>query len=298
LSGSSLLATQSMDNAILVAPHFQPTLFNGVPYVFESLRQRILSSRSTEIVPVQSKSNESYRQLLCQLLGTQLRMIAAGGAGLNEDTHHWFAKCGLPIYQGYGLTEAGPVVCSNRYPNAFANHVGWPVRETMIRIDENQRLYAKGPGVMVGYFADSPATQSKMVDGWLDTGDLAEWTSEGAVRILGRCDDRIVLATGYKLDPGPLEHEIAKAFGIRYCAITSADRRQLLVILPIPKAGTADISLLHRKLLKVLSDQPSYVVSIKLMIVEDDWNKESGMLNAKGSLQRSRIDARYLGGSR
>ncbi len=305
LSGSSMITVDSIEMLLRVAPRFEPTLINGVPYLFERIRKHVFPNksmhRSEEAEDADSVENQ---QTLCKALGTQLRMLAAGGAGLDKATFNWFSACGFPIYQGYGLTEAGPVVCSNRYPTPLSNNVGFPVAETCIRIDSDQRLFVKGPGVMLGYDGDEEATRKRICDGWLDTGDLAEWTSEGAVRILGRADDRITLPNGYKIDPSPIERKICKVLGVDQCLLTLNGLQRLLLIVPVndshPFHGIHPSGLEPTDLLRFVRnsiiDEPSYALPGELMVVENDWNEATEMLNAKGALQRSRIAVRYLGG--
>jgi long-chain acyl-CoA synthetase len=337
ISGSSMMTVSTIDKMLEVAPRFQPTLVNGVPYLFEIIQQRVLKSktmhRSSECA-----GSETEKQLLHEVLGTQLRMLAAGGAGLDEATFTWFASCGYPIYQGYGLTEASPVVCSNRYPNPSSKHVGFPVLNTEVRIDANQRLHVRGPGVMVGYDDDEEATKDRIRDGWLDTGDLAEWTADGAVRILGRGDDRITLPTGYKIDPAPVERKLCKVLSVDHCMLLLSSNDRLLLIVPsnLPNSepmalATGDRAIISvpispeasaygsgrtipnpskqsdfasnqtsdellRSLRTAIPDEPHYALPTELMIVANDWSQATGMLNAKGAIQRTRIRDRYLGG--
>jgi long-chain acyl-CoA synthetase len=305
ISGSSIVTVDSIESLIRVAPCFEPTLINGVPYLFERIRKHVVHNismhQSEEADDADSVENQSA---LHKALGKQLRMLAAGGAGLEKRTFDWFAACGYPIYQGYGLTEAGPVVCSNRYPSPSSNNVGFPVAETCIRIDSDQRLFVKGPGVMLGYEGDEAATRERIRDGWLDTGDLAEWTSEGAVRILGRLDDRITLPNGYKIDPSPIERKICKVLGVDQCLLTLDGFQRLLLIVPVNGSdcfhgidpSESEPTDLLRFIRDSIIDEPNYALPVELMIVENDWNEATGMLNAKGALLRSRIAARYLGG--
>ncbi|MCY2973897.1 MAG: AMP-binding protein [Planctomycetota bacterium] len=305
VSGSSIMTVDSIEMLLRVAPQFEPTLINGVPYLFKRIQKHVRQNkslhRSEEAEDNDSVENQSA---LRKALGTQLRMLAAGGAGLDKATFDWFSACGYPIYQGYGLTEAGPVVCSNRYPSPSSNNVGFPVAETCIRIDSDQRLFVKGPGVMLGYDGDEEATRERICDGWLDTGDLAEWTSEGAVRILGRIDDRITLPNGYKIDPSPIERKICKVLGVDHCLLTLNDLQRLLLIVPVngskgfhgiqpPRSEPTDCL---RFIRDSIADEPSYAFPVELLKVENDWSEATGMLNAKGALQRYRIASRYLGG--
>lgn len=305
ISGSSIMTVDSIESLLRVAPKFEPTLINGVPYLFERIRKHVLHNklmhRSEKADDADLARNTSA---LCKVLGARLRMLAAGGAGLDKATFDWFAACGYPVYQGYGLTEAGPVVCSNRYPSPSSSNVGFPVADTCIRIDSDQRLFVKGPGVMLGYYGDEAATRERIRDGWLDTGDLAEWTSEGAVRILGRVDDRITLPNGYKVDPNPLELKICKVLGLEHCLLTLDQQQRLLLIVPVN--GSKGFQKIHPSgseptdLLQFvrdsIHDEPSYALPVELMMVENDWSVATGMLNAKGAQQRSRIATRYLGG--
>jgi len=309
VSGSSMMTVSTIDNLFEIAPHFEPTLINGVPYMFERIRKHVLENKLMHRSEVVGQADsDSNRQLLHLALGTQLRMIAAGGAGLDESTFDWFAQCGYSIYQGYGLTEAGPVVCSNRFANLSSidepsskdspssKDVGFPVAQTTVRIDSNQRLFVKGPGVMVGYEGDAEATREKICDGWLDTGDLAEWTTKGTVRILGRSDDRITLTTGYKIDPSPIERKICKVLGVDHCVLTLSSLQRLLLIVPCSKFEGREPADMLQYIRESIVDEPSYALPSKVMIVEDDWSEANGMLNAKGALQRARVHDRYLGG--
>ncbi len=305
ISGSSMMTVDSIESLLRVAPRFEPTLINGVPYLFERIRKHVLHNksmnRSEGSEDVDSVENHSA---LCKALGNKLRMLAAGGAGLDKATFDWFSACGYPIYQGYGLTEAGPVVCSNRYPAPSSNHVGFPVADTCVRIDSDQRLFVKGPGVMLGYEGDEAATRERICDGWLDTGDLAEWTSDGAVRILGRFDDRITLPNGYKVDPSPIERKICKVIGVDRCLLTLNQMQRLLLIVPANgfdcfrenNPSVREPFDLLQFIRESVVDEPSYALPVEIMIVENDWSQATGMLNAKGAIQRSRIQARYLGG--
>jgi len=157
---------------------------------------------------------------------------------------------------------------------------------------------------MLGYDGDEATTRERIRDGWLDTGDLAEWTSEGAVRILGRVDDRITLPNGYKVDPSPIERKICKVLGVDHCSLTLSQLQRLLLIVPvdgchafqrIQPSGSQPTDLI-RFIRDSIADEPSYALPVELMMVENDWSEATGMLNAKGALQRYRIASRYLGG--
>ena len=141
-------------------------------------------------------------------------MIASGGAGLSDATFRAFEQRGLPIYQGYGLTETSPVVCSNRFGDGCQNDIGRPIDGVRLRIAEDGQLWVAGPNVMLGYWRegaiDHDATRAKIHDAWFATGDIATVDVNDRYRIVGRVDDRITLRSGYKVDPNELEQLILR----------------------------------------------------------------------------------------
>jgi long-chain acyl-CoA synthetase len=146
---------------------------------------------------------------------SRLRWLGVGGAPLDQETFDRYASRAITVIQGYGLTEAGPVICSSTPDNAKAGFVGEAVEKCEIQLRDG-RLYARSPYMMMGYWNDLPGSRARIdPSGWLDTGDLAQWDGEvGQYRILGRADDLIVLPTGNKLHPRDIEAEIESLPGV------------------------------------------------------------------------------------
>lgn len=141
-------------------------------------------------------------------LGGRLRIIIAGGAPLSTDIAQFFIGLGLPIYQGYGLTETSPVISVNRQEDNRPEGVGIPLPGVSIKVGENSELLARGNCVMQGYWNNPQATADCIDgDGWLHTGDKAEIT-EGHIRITGRLKEILVLSNGEKVAPTEMEMAI------------------------------------------------------------------------------------------
>ena len=285
LSGSSLETvhgTEAFTERLTVA---QPTLVNAVPAVYESLVSRW------------NDRMDSPMDLLLYL-GGSIRQLASGGAPISENTRLRFHKAGLDIYQGYGLTEAGPVVCSNRAstdinPPVLAG-VGPPVSNTEVRIDDQGKLWVRGAGVMSGYWQDSFATHSRIVDGWLDTQDKAELDRDGqSLRILGRLDDVLVLQNGYKLNPLPIEARVLEQPWIEDCFLFgSGQPRCTLIIKPRCWESKPTIPSVRESLAVSLSEDAWRAIG-NVWFSDEPWNAANGLCNFKGGKRRRELERFY-----
>jgi long-chain acyl-CoA synthetase len=136
--------------------------------------------------------------------GGRLRLAVSGGAPISAAISHCFLGLGVPIVQGYGMTETSPVVSANSLSDNFPATVGRPLFNVEVRIGEQQELQVRGPSVMRGYLNRPEETANAFVDGWLRTGDQAA-IEDGRIRILGRLKEIIVTATGEKIAPVDVE---------------------------------------------------------------------------------------------
>ncbi|MDA8127240.1 MAG: long-chain fatty acid--CoA ligase [Betaproteobacteria bacterium] len=142
-------------------------------------------------------------------LGGRLRFAISGGAALSPEIAHVFIGLGVPIIQGYGLTEASPVVCVNRPESNVPSSIGLPLPGVEVKIGANDELLTRSRCIMRGYWQDEDATRA-MIDGegWLHTGDQATIDELGHYHIIGRIKDIIVLNNGEKVSPTDMESTI------------------------------------------------------------------------------------------
>nr|WP_308606025.1 AMP-dependent synthetase/ligase [Massilia sp. DJPM01] len=140
-------------------------------------------------------------------LGGRLRAAVSGGAALSQAIAHCFLGLGLPILQGYGMTETSPVVAANAPHDNDPATIGRALQGVEVRIGENRELQVRGRSVMRGYWKREADTAAAFVDGWLRTGDQAA-IEDGRIRILGRIKEIIVTSTGEKIAPADLEQAI------------------------------------------------------------------------------------------
>jgi long-chain acyl-CoA synthetase len=147
------------------------------------------------------------RQVLDRL-GGRVRIAVSGSAALSAEVSRFFLGLGIPVLEGYGLTEAASSVTGNPLDDIQPGTAGKPLPGTEIKLAENYELLVRGPGVMLGYWREQAATQRAIdADGWLHTGDRATWHGDHLV-IQGRLKEVLATSTGEKLAPADVETAI------------------------------------------------------------------------------------------
>jgi long-chain acyl-CoA synthetase len=197
----------------------KPTFFVGVPAVYRMILGRIMKKVEERTV---SRLFFSYR-LTRPLIAARVRrklgngtIFISGGAALDPAIAEGFAKFGVTLYQGYGITETSPVIAAESRNGVRPGTVGHVLDGIEVRIDAPDdeqvgEILVKGPNVMQGYFKDPHATAEAIVDGWYRTGDLGRLDSEGFLSIRGRVKSLIVTPNGKNVYPEELENEILKS---------------------------------------------------------------------------------------
>jgi len=171
--------------------------------------------------------------------GGRLRFCVTGGAGLNPRIMEFFWAMGVPIYEGYGLTETSPILTLNRLGRVRPGYVGTPVLKTwngrpFLKLAEDGEILCQGPNVMQGYWRQEEATREVFdPDGYFRTGDVGEMDPQGRVKITDRKKEIIVTNGGKNVAPQPIENELREDFYIEQ-AIVVGDRRNHLAALIVP----------------------------------------------------------------
>ena len=209
-----------------------PTVILGVPAFFERLERGAVSGR----IPDLQKG-----------LGGAVRVCVSGGAPLRLRTAEFFKRRGVPLVEGYGLAEAGPVVALGNPRIARPGMIGPPVAGVEVRIDTRSESYGqllvKTPSRALGIIdpAGAPGLQGA-ADGWLETGDLATIDEAGHIQITGRLRDTLVLATGVKIPPAAVEAALAEDEAVaQVCVVSAAGARPVALVVPEPDVLRAAI---------------------------------------------------------
>jgi long-chain acyl-CoA synthetase len=192
--GNQLCLATSRDTVLDDCQWARPTVISGVPYFYDRV-YRVACSRGLDKQPGG----------LRQLLGGRIRFCCSGGAALPDHIFDLYQTQGLPILQGYGLTESSPVI-SVSSPDAFRRgSSGRALTDVEVKIADDGEILTRGPHVMQGYWRDKQATAEILVDGWLHTGDLGRIDEDGFIYITGRKKELIVTSAGKNIAPVLLE---------------------------------------------------------------------------------------------
>ena len=169
--------------------------------------------------------------------GGKLRLVFSGGAPLAKELAEFFWAIGVPIYQGYGLTETSPVLTSN-YPNNRMGSSGIPIPNVELRIAEDGEILAKGPCIMQGYYKSAEATREVLsTDGWFSTGDIGYLDKDNYLFITDRKKDLIKTAAGKFVAPQPIENAL-KTSRLILNAVVVGDKRKFISALIVPNPTT------------------------------------------------------------
>ena len=168
------------------------------------------------------------------IFGSRLRYLVSGGAPLSSEINSMLAAAEVPIVEGYGLTEASPVVSCNLHGRTRIGTVGRPLKNVEVRTAPDGELLVRGPNVMKGYYHRDSETQEAIdAEGWLHTGDIAQVDAEGYIRIIDRKKDIIVLSGGKNVSAANLEARLANdPFIAQACVV--GDRRKHLAAILVP----------------------------------------------------------------
>ncbi|HYZ48643.1 MAG TPA: AMP-dependent synthetase/ligase [Sphingomonas sp.] len=258
--GGQIYYAESLEKLAANMEEARPTIMVVVPRLFEVLRQRIskniekqgglaphLLSRALSLgakelegktsfvdKPLDFALDKLFRPKVQRRFGGRLKAMVSGGAPLNPEIGVFFHSLGLTLLQGYGQTEAGPVISCNRPKAGIAMHtVGPPLKDVEVRIAEDGEILVRGELVMHGYWRNEAETARVLRDGWLHTGDIGHLDEKGRVVITDRKKDLIINDKGDNVSPQRVEGMLTLQPEILQ-AMVYGDRRPYLVGLIVP----------------------------------------------------------------
>lgn len=263
--GGQIYYAESLDKLAANIEEVRPTVMVVVPRLFEVLRTRIMRQiekqgalanrlmdwavgiaarrqagkpRITDI-PIDLLIDRTLRPKVQARFGGRIKAMVSGGAPLNPKVGVFFDAMGLTLLQGYGQTEAGPIISCNRPAAGLKfDTVGPPLRGTEVRIAADGEILVRGELVMSGYWQNEAASVNVLKDGWLHTGDIGHFDENGRIAITDRKKDMIINDKGDNVSPQRIESMLTLQPEIAQ-AMVSGDRRPYIVGLIVPDADWA-----------------------------------------------------------
>ena len=296
----------------------KPTIMTAVPRFYQNLYTKISLNFSkqkgmkkyfitnsillgTKILNKEPLSiKKKFINFICEILvrrkirkqfGGKLRAFVSGGGALDQRTGEFLNSIGLPTLQGYGLTEASPVVSCNIPGKIRIETVGPPFKTNKVKIAQDGEILVKGENVMLGYWNMKKETDEIIKDGWLHTGDIGEITKEGNLKITDRKKDIIVNLGGDNISPTKIENLLSLNEKIKQ-SLVYGDKKTYLVALIVTDIyeNEKEIQLYIEK----LNNNLSIIEKIKkFKLIKEEFTIENGMLTPTLKLKRKKILEKY-----
>ena len=321
--GAQIYYAESLEKLAANIEEVQPTIMVVVPRLFEMLRARIMKTieasgglskyllgRALKIgsdrsqgkvkpwdLPMDGLLSLTLRRKVRAKIGARQKAWVSGGAPLNPEVGMFFEALGITFLQGYGQTEAGPVIACNR-PSAGIrlDTVGPPVKNTEVRIADDGEIMVRGELVMHGYWRNEEETARVLRDGWLATGDIGHFDDKGRIKITDRKKDILVNDKGDNISPQRIEGMLTLQPEIGQ-AMVYGDRRTHIVALLVPEADIARAPDLHQRLQRAV-DRVNADLSViervrRFILADEGFTIENEQLTPSLKIRRHVISQVY-----
>ncbi|MFD0932326.1 AMP-dependent synthetase/ligase [Psychroflexus salinarum] len=335
-SGVSIYYTRDIDNIAHYMKEVKPDIFTAVPRLLEKIYEKIKKKGAEQNFIKRglffgsiwiadqyelNSGNVFYNSFLKiadklvfsqwrEALGGDVKLIISGGAALNPKLARIFTAAGLPILEGYGLTETSPVISVNRWEleNRKLGTVGKPLENVEVKIsEEDNEILCKGPNVMMGYYKKEEETREVLKDGWLYSDDIGEIDDDGFLKVKDRKDSVFKTSGGKKVAPQPIENKCKESSLIEHIMVVGEGEKMVTALI-VPdfenlKEWCKDNDIAYdskekivenetvieryEKILENKNSEFSHVEQVKkFRLVPAEWTVESGELTPTQKVKR------------
>jgi len=316
--GAKIYYAENLEKLLSNMSIAKPTIMTAVPRFYQNLYSKISINfskqkgfkkkliSSTISLGIKKLNNESLtlseklinffcekmvRKKIKNQFGGKLKAFVSGGGALDQKIGEFLNAIGLPTLQGYGLTEASPVVSCNIPGKIKINTVGPPFKTNQVNIAKDGEILVKGENVMLGYWNMKKETDDVIRDDWLHTGDIGEFTNDGNLKITDRKKEIIVSLGGDNISPSKIENLLCLDEKIKQ-SFVYGDKKTYLVALIVSESveNRKEIEFFLENLNKTLSSVEKVK---KFKLIEEEFTIENGMLTPTLKLKRKKILDKY-----
>ncbi|WP_440922784.1 AMP-dependent synthetase/ligase [Candidatus Pelagibacter sp.] len=316
--GAKIYYAESLEKLLSNMSIAKPTIMTAVPRFYQNLYSKISMNfskqkgfkkkliSSTILLGTKKLNNENLTlrekliNFFCEKLvrkkiknqfGGKLKAFVSGGGALDQKIGEFLNAIGLPTLQGYGLTEASPVVSCNIPGKIKIDTVGPPFKTNQVEIAEDGEILVKGENVMLGYWNMKKETDDVIRNGWLHTGDIGKITEEGNLKITDRKKEIIVNLGGDNISPSKIENLLCLNEKIKQ-SFVYGDKKTYLVALIVSESTE------NRKEIEIFLENINKTLSLvekvkKFKLIQEEFSIENGMLTPTLKLKRKKILDKY-----
>ena len=318
----------------------RPTIFVAVPRVYEKIHAQadlkakgfpkelifrwalsIGASQRSKILAGEMPSSSAWAlanklvyEKVRQGMGGRVKVFISGGAPLGRELAEWYARVGIRIHEGYGLTETSPVIAVNTPKNHRIGTVGKPLGNVEVKIADDGEILARGPSVFKGYWKRPDETENAFVNGWFKTGDIGNLDADGYLSVTDRKKDLIKTSGGKFIAPQPIENSL-KHNALIAEAVVLGDKRKFPAVLvspyfplledwarnnQVPFSSRADLTAnpkvqtLYEGIIEDLNQNLARFEKLKkVVLIAEEFSAEHGTLTPTMKLRRRAIEERY-----
>ncbi|MDC0511206.1 long-chain fatty acid--CoA ligase [Pelagibacteraceae bacterium] len=316
--GAKVYYAESLEKLISNMSIAKPTIMTAVPRFYQNLfikininfeKQRGLKKKLIDKTLVLGKKillkenlsiDEKILNLICYILvrkkiqnqfGGNLQAFVSGGGALDKNIGEFLNAIGLPTLQGYGLTEASPVVSCNLPDLVKVETVGPPFRTNKVKIAEDGEILIKGENVMLGYWNQQEETEKVIKNGWLYTGDIGEFDKNNYLKITDRKKDIIVNLGGDNISPSKIENILCLNELIKQ-SLVYGDKKNYLVAIIVCDKDTEKENI--KLIIEIINKKLTLIEKIKkFIVINEEFTIENGMLTPTLKLKRKEIVKNY-----
>ena len=318
LIGAKIFYAESLEKLLSNMSEAKPTIMTAVPRFYQNLFNKInvnfnkqkgfkkklinltIEIGTKKLKKIKLKHHEKIIDFFCEKLvrkkiklqfGGNLQAFVSGGGALDQKIGEFLNSIGLPTLQGYGLTEASPVVSCNIPGKIQVETVGPPFKTNLVKIAEDGEILIKGENVMLGYLNKKKETDDIIKDGWLYTGDIGEINEEGNLKITDRKKELIVNLGGDNISPTKIENLLCLSENIKQ-SFVYGDKKNYLVALIVAEKNINEQEI--KKFIEIINTKLSLIEKIKkFLVIYDEFTIENRMLTPTLKLKRKIILENY-----
>lgn len=302
--GCSVSFVESLDTFVDDIKAVQPTIFISVPRLWTRFQMGVLAKippkKLNRLLNIPLLNKIVARKIRQQLGLDSVRIFGSGSAPISPATLHWYQRIGINICEGWGMSENnGLGTLSYPFRADKVGCIGHPYDGLSLRISDEGEIQLQGPCVMDEYYLEPEKTAETFTDdGWLKTGDKGTVDEDGYVSITGRLKEIFKTAKGKYVAPVPIEAELMENPLIEQICVTGTNLKQPIALVVLtPEARHHNISHISHSLEKTLrqvnSRLESHAVLDRLVVIQDNWSVDNGLLTPTLKIKRHLIEGKY-----